>query len=167
MKNINEIKAKIENLERSIASPATPELHRNSMKNVLANLKEELANMESGSESHEEKVKKEKPVKKAEPNLKSVGTKKSSSTNGIEYDCDELIEKEEERREKARLRAVERAKKSDATINKDRIEKVTEVLENDIKERFEKGKVSKTELEKLIAETEALLKTLKNYLNKL
>lgn len=83
------------------------------------------------------------------------------------YDCDELIAKEEKRKNKAKKSAEERANKTPATKNKEAIERATDRVEADIEKRLEKGEVSKSELEKLIDKTEALLKVLKSYLPKL
>lgn len=74
-----------------------------------------------------------------------------------EYDCDDLIAKAEARR----LKAQERAKlpqKSEATKNKEKLEKVFD----NVKERAESEDITKSELDKLIEKTEALLKMLKS-----
>ena len=65
------------------------------------------------------------------------------------------------------MKKASEPKKTEATKNKERIEKVTEVIETNIEKRIEKGQVSKSELQKLIAETEALLTKLKKAFNAL
>jgi hypothetical protein len=101
--------------------------------------------------------------KKAEPKTE----KKSSSED--DYDCDTLIEKEKTRRAKLKERALKKANAptpTQATKNRDAIEKVGDKLEASIEKRLETGKVSKNELTKLIDETKALLKMLESYLDK-
>lgn len=93
--------------------------------------------------------------------------KKPTEKDDNGYDCDELIAKEEKRKNKAKKNAEERASKTPATKNKEAIERATDRVEADIEKRLEKGEVSKSELEKLIDKTEALLKVLKSYLPKL
>jgi len=83
------------------------------------------------------------------------------------YNCKELIAKEKSRISKAKASAEKRASKTPATQNKEAIERATDRVENDIEERLKKGDVTKTELEKLIDKTEALLNMLKSYLPKL
>lgn len=100
---------------------------------------------------------KEEPVKK-----KGVPLPKDKQSTDDEYDCDELYEKEKQRRAKAKERAS-KPKKTDATKNKEKLEKVFE----NVKERAMEEEVSKSELEKLISSTEALLKMLKDKLAKM
>lgn len=100
---------------------------------------------------------KEEPEKK-----KGVPLPKEKQSKDDEYDCDELYEKEKQRRAKAKERASS-PKKTDATKNKEKLEKVFE----NVKERAMEEEVSKSELEKLISSTEALLKMLKDKLAKM
>ena len=100
---------------------------------------------------------KEEPEKK-----KGVPLPKDKQSTDDEYDCDELYEKEKQRRAKAKERAS-KPKKTDATKNKEKLEKVFE----NVKERAMEEDVSKSELEKLISSTEALLKMLKDKLAKM
>lgn len=97
-----------------------------------------------------------------EPKKKGVPLPKEKQSKDDEYDCDELYEKEKQRRAKAKERAS-RPKKTDATKNKEKLEKVFE----NVKERAMEEEVSKSELEKLISSTEALLKMLKDKLAKM
>jgi len=93
---------------------------------------------------------------------KGVPLPKDKQSIDDEYDCDELYEKEKQRRAKAKERAS-KPKKTDATKNKEKLEKVFE----NVKERAMEEDVSKSELEKLISSTEALLKMLKDKLAKM
>jgi hypothetical protein len=104
----------------------------------------------------DEKEDKEAPKKKGVP----LPKEKQSSDN--DYDCDELIEKEKQRRAKAKERAS-KPKKSEATKNKEKLEKVFD----NVKERAIEEDITKSELEKLISSTEDLLKLLKDKLAKL
>jgi len=96
-----------------------------------------------------------------EPKKKGVPLPKDKQSNEDDYDCDELIEKEKQRRAKAKERAL-KPKKTEATKNKEKLEKVFE----NVKERAMEEEVSKAELEKLISSTETLLKMLKDKLAK-
>ena len=99
---------------------------------------------------------------KEAPKKKGVPLPKDKQSTDDEYDCDELYEKEKQRRAKAKERAS-KPKKTDATKNKEKLEKVFE----NVKERAMEEDVSKSELEKLISSTEALLKMLKDKLSKM
>lgn len=82
------------------------------------------------------------------------------------YDCDDLVKEAKERHAKAKAAAEARAnapKKSEATKDKEKIEKVHETVEK----QLEKGKLNKSQLEKLIAETKDLLKLLEKALKNL
>jgi hypothetical protein len=83
-----------------------------------------------------------------------------------DYDCDDLIKEAKERHAKAKKAAEVRAeapKKTEATKDKEKIEKVYDNVEKHI----EKNKLSKAQLEKLIAETKDLLKLLEKALKNL
>jgi hypothetical protein len=108
-----------------------------------------------------EKPKSIKPVSTPTERKKSVPVAKKDQSN-FDYDCDELIEKEKKRRAKAKERA-KLPKKSPLTKNKEKIDRVLE----DIETRSDKGKLTKDELMKLIAECKALLKTLETTLSKM
>lgn len=82
------------------------------------------------------------------------------------YDCDDLVKEAKERHAKAKAAAQARAeapKKSEATKDKEKIEKVHETVEK----QLEKGKLNKSQLQKLIAETKDLLKLLEKALKDL
>lgn len=131
------------------------------MKNAIAEYEEQTGKKYAKSDWTKEKKEYDKV---AYPKAK----KSASSLD--DYDCDELIEKEKEKVKKRKANALKKAsepKKTEATKNKERIEKVTEVIETNIEKRIEKGQVSKSELQKLIAETEALLTKLKKAFNAL
>jgi hypothetical protein len=108
------------------------------------------------------KTKKAEP-KKAEPKTK---TDEKAETKKTPYNCDDLIKEAEERHERAKKAAKERAnapKKSEATKGKEKIEKVHDTIEKQI----EAGKFTKEQVKKLIAETKDLLKLLEKALNNL
>jgi hypothetical protein len=153
------IEQEIADLEKAINSPATPDAQKGVMKGILEKLK-----AKQGSTPAPKKAETKAPApKKAEPKTE----KKSSSED--DYDCDTLIEKEKTRRAKLKERALKKAnapKSTQATKNRDAIEKVGDKLEASIEKRLETGKVSKNELTKLIDETKALLKMLESYLDK-
>lgn len=106
-------------------------------------------------------TKESKAPTKAEP-------KKATNTGG--YDCDDLIAKETEKAKKRKENASKKAnepKKTEATKNKERIEKVADAVETNLEKRIAKGQVSKSELTKLIAEAESFLSMLKKALSEL
>jgi hypothetical protein len=100
--------------------------------------------------------------------LKTKAEPKKSDTLG-DYDCDELIEKEKAKAKKRKANALKKAsepKKTEATKNKERIEKVADVVETNLEKRLAKNEVSVEEIRKLIDETESLLTKLKEALKK-
>jgi hypothetical protein len=100
---------------------------------------------------------------KAPKSEKRVGVPRpKSEQQEVEYDCDELIKQAKERKAKAKARA-EQPKKTEATKNKEKIEKVYD----NVKERAESDDITKGELEKLISETKTLLKLLEAKLSSL
>jgi outer membrane murein-binding lipoprotein Lpp len=102
----------------------------------------------------------ETKLTKAEEKSEPKESKKS------DYDCDDLIKEAKERHAKAKKAAEVRAeapKKTEATKDKEKIEKVYDNVEKHI----EKNKLSKAQLEKLIAETKDLLKLLEKALKNL
>ena len=103
------------------------------------------------------------PKQEAPERKKSVPLKKSEIKD-LDYDkiCDELIEKEKQRRAKAKERA-KLPKKTEATKIKDRLGEIGDRIEDGAEE----GKLSRAELIKLISECKALLKVLEQELAKL
>lgn len=100
--------------------------------------------------------------------LKTKTEPKKSDTLG-DYNCDELIEKEKAKAKKRKANALKKAsepKKTEATKNKERIEKVADVVETNLEKRLAKNEVSVEEIRKLIDETESLLTKLKEALKK-
>lgn len=84
--------------------------------------------------------------------------------------CAEIIKKEREAQAKRKANALKKAsepKKTPATKNKEAIIKASVRIEESIEKRLDEGKVSKSELQKLIDETEALLSKLKSFLPKI
>jgi hypothetical protein len=83
-----------------------------------------------------------------------------------DYDCDDLIKEAKERHAKAKAAAEARAeapKKTEATKDKEKIEKVHEAVEKQV----EAGKLTKKQLVTLINETKDLLKLLEKALKNL
>jgi hypothetical protein len=100
--------------------------------------------------------------------IKDLNEPKKSDTLG-DYDCDELIEKEKAKAKKRKANALKKAsepKKTEATKNKERIERVADVVETNLEKRLAKNEVSVEEIRKLIDETESLLTKLKEALKK-
>lgn len=158
-----EINEKIAKAEKN---SALPEKYK---AKYIADLKAQLKPEQSEVGGHEPKTepapapKAEKKATKKEPKVKVKSAAKAEK-KGPDYDCDDLIIKEKEKVKKRRDAAQKRKEepaKTPATKNKEAIEKVTEKIETNIEKRIEKGQVGKAELDKLIAETELLLKMLR------
>jgi len=76
--------------------------------------------------------------------------KLAPASSKADYDCDDLIDKEIQRKKKKAKTAKKSAEKTDSKKNVDRVEKAGEVVEKSIKERMDAGeKVEIKELEKL------------------
>jgi chorismate mutase len=98
--------------------------------------------------------------------LKPEKEEAKSEPKNVDYDCDDLIKEAKERHEKAKLVAEARAeapKKTAATKDKEKIEKVHEAVEKQV----EAGKLTKKQLMTLINETKDLLKLLEKALKNL
>jgi len=190
-----EVEKDIKNIEEALKSPATPENMKNVFRKQLTLLKDQLDALKSksGSTYKEELTRQQRsgqaigqgislsamaermgipithvepPVKKQTPAVERKTEKKKpvpkAEKSSDPYDCNELIKQAKERKKKAQERAS-LPKKTEATKNKEKIEKVI----SNVKERAEVDNISKTELWKLIQETEQLLNLLKNtYQNK-
>lgn len=94
---------------------------------------------------------------------------KAEVKSGTPYDCDDLIAKAEERKAKAKANAIKRAnepKKTDATKNKEAIEKAATRVEKNVEKRVKKDEISFGEIKKLIAEYEDAIAKLKVLLAK-
>jgi hypothetical protein len=108
---------------------------------------------------------KQKPTKVIDMRSETEKSEPKKSKKS-DYDCDDLIKEAKERHAKAKKAAEVRAeapKKTEATKDKEKIEKVYDNVEKHI----EKNKLSKAQLEKLIAETKDLLKLLEKALKNL
>jgi hypothetical protein len=111
--------------------------------------------------------------KKREPKAKVVSTTEKRESPDKEKDyktyCDELISKADERKAKAKAAAAKRAnepKKTDATKNKETIEKAASRVEKNVEKRVKKDNISFGEIKKLIAEYEDAIAKLKVLLAK-
>lgn len=152
--NIAEIKSDIRDLEAAIKSPQTPDNFKQKMMAQVEVLQGKLAEAEA-------KAKAPAPAPSTEPKKKGVPLPKEKQKQ-VEYDCDELIAKAKERRKAAKERAAG-PQKSPATKNKEKIETVFD----NVKKRADEKDISKSEIEKLISETKALLKLLESKLSSL
>lgn len=182
MSKPEEIKKSIEKINKQIADPNVPSAIKDLLKSkVLPKLEKELAESSPAGETFEKEKERQKKTgdykegegisllamskaaNKEEKSEKRVGVPRpKSEQKEVEYDCDELIKQAKERKAKAKARA-EQPKKTEATKNKEKIEKVYD----NVKERAESKDITKTEIEKLISETETLLKLLKSKLTSL
>jgi hypothetical protein len=105
-----------------------------------------------------------KYAKSYDEDLSKTEPKKESKKD--DYDCDDLIKEAKERHAKAKAAAEARAeapKKTEATKDKEKIEKVHEAVEKQV----EAGKLTKKQLMTLINETKDLLKLLEKALKNL
>lgn len=151
---IAEIKSDIRDLELAIKSPQTPDNFKQKMLAQVEVLQGKLAEAESKENAKPDSS-------KVEPKKKGVPLPKEQQKE-VEYDCDELIAQAKERRKAAKKRASE-PQKTPATKNKEKIEKVFD----NVKKRADEKDISKSEIEKLIAETKSLLKLLESKLSSL
>jgi len=78
-----------------------------------------------------------------------------------EYDCDDLAEREREKLAKRRKSSKKTAKKRESTKNVDRIEKATDIVEENIEERMDKGEVKVKEVKTIITRLESTIDQLK------
>jgi hypothetical protein len=86
----------------------------------------------------------------------------------LDYDCDDLIEKEKQRLAKRKKAEKKREAKPEPAKQRERVDKVTDVVENSIKERIASGKpVKKAEVEALIRQYEEAITDLKKILKTL
>ena len=159
----SELKEKIDKLERGLKSEATPEFAKKQMQITLDDLKSKLQEEKPKAEK-KEKVAKE--PKKEKHESKETKAEEKAEHKKDAYDCDDLVKEAKERHAKAKKAAQARAeapKKSEATKDKEKIEKVHDTVEK----QLEKGKLNKSQLQKLIAETKDLLKLLEKALKDL
>lgn len=153
---MSKIDDQIKKLEAAIKSPATPDNMRAAMQSQLEKLKAER------DKPSQKEAKPKKPTAKA--------ADKKASSSGDDPDCDELIEREKKRVAKIRTSAKKRAempKKRQSTKNKEAIEETASKVQKNVLSRIEKGEVTVDELQKLIDETEQLLKTLRSALQRI
>jgi hypothetical protein len=109
----------------------------------------------------EEPTPSKKPAPTKTPKAKIVPLKPNAKGQ-LEYDCDELIEKEKEKKRKRQERA-NAPQKTQATKNRDKIEAV---LEN-VSERLDSEELTLPEVEKLIGITQKLMTKLTSAKKKL
>jgi len=181
-----EIETDIENIREALNSPATPENMKSVFRKQLEMLNDKLDALKSSAGStYEEELARQKRtgqaqgqgislsamserMKKPISDSKEIVKPKKEKTEKKKpipkgkkttdpYDCDELIKQAKERKKKAQERA-NLPKKTPATKNKEKIESVFD----NVKERIADEEITKSEIEKLIAECKALLKLLEN-----
>jgi len=95
--------------------------------------------------------------------------KKKQAAPDKEFNCDELIAKAKKahaKREEIRRERANQPKKTPATKNKESLQKSAARVEKNITKRADSGKVSVTEIEKMIAVHEAAIKKLRDLLKK-
>jgi hypothetical protein len=153
---------------RKLYNESTNDLAKQSAKKKLMDAGVSLSESEGKSEP-KAKTKAKKP--KAEPKPKSEPKAKtpSKSTAKDDYDCDDLIKKEKERKAKAKANSIKRAnapKKTPTTKNKEAVQKTATKVEKSVQTRAKKGQVKVAELEKLISEYEQAIKRLRALLSK-
>jgi hypothetical protein len=96
-------------------------------------------------------------------------TPKVSSKKEVEPDCDDLFEQDRERKAKAAIAAEKRRnapKKTEATKNKEAVEKASAKVEKSVEKRIKSGDVSVAEIKKIIEEYETALKKLRQLLTR-
>lgn len=107
-----------------------------------------------------------KVIKASDDVVKSSPGKKS--TGKVDYDCDELIEKEKEKAAKRKAAAKKADKKPEKKKNLDRTEKAVDITYDNLKERVDKGdRVTPDEVQKLISEYKTAIEKLTKLLNSL
>jgi len=103
-------------------------------------------------------------IKKATPSKPEIKNKAGMT----DEECEELIKKEKERLAKRKKAEKKREAKPEPAKQRERVDKVTDVVENSIKERIASGKpVKKAEVENLIRQYEEAIADLKKLLKTL
>lgn len=140
----------IKKIKAAIASPATPDNIKETMKKKLVELEAKLAE-ESHQPDNEKKI--DSPARKTDEN---------------DLDCEELIAKAKASAAKRKASRQKADKKPESRKNVERVEKAAETVVSSIEKRMEAGeKVNASEIEKLIVEYEANITELKRLLAKL
>jgi hypothetical protein len=157
---ISSLNSEIAEYEALLLDGSVPKDEKDFAISEIADFKNQIANLE-----------KEKPKPVSKPATVKKESKPSTSVTPQKpsYNCEELIQAEKDRLLARKRSAEEKAGqpiKTPATKNKEAIEKVTDKIESSIEKRLEKGQVSKSEIQKLISETETLLKLLQSALKK-
>jgi hypothetical protein len=168
-----EIKAEIANLEKRAANPNLPASAVAALNKKVADLKSKLSSEDDKKKAEpkpkpEPKPKAEKPKREPKPKAESK-PKSEAKGDKDEYDCDDLIAKAKERKRKAKAAAEKRKdapKKSQATKNKEAVEKTSKRVEANVEKRAKKGDITVAEIEKLIAEYESAITKLRELLKK-
>lgn len=115
----------------------------------------EKLKMDYDSNNPESKSTKKAPAKKAKKAEPKVSPAKAS-----DYDCDELIQKEKDRRAAQK----KSAKKADATPDVKKVEKAAEKLGDRVQKKYKEGDLTKAEIKKIIEELQQQIKELQELL---
>lgn len=160
---IKELEAKLSAMDKPTSTPTRdPEPSKKMDSFKMPETKSELRKHLEVPEGKEPKVVKITPPSPPVEKKRGVPLPKEKQKQYPEDEddyCAKVIAQAKERRKKAKERA-NAPQKTEATKNKEKLEKVFD----NVKERAETEDVSKSELQKLIAETESLLKFLKRKL---
>ena len=170
-----EIEQEIKTLKDNLNNSEIPQGTRDDWAKLIKNLEAKLDKKPKASQPLEKKPKQKRsknPISAWANKAQAEATKefkaKEAKSSKVDYDCDELIEKEKAKAKKAKASAAKRAKKPESKKNVERVEKATEVVEKSIKERKSTGKqVTAEEIKKLIKEHEEAIKMLKKQLESL
>lgn len=157
-----EIKDTISDLQDGLNSKFTPESFKPKMEAKIKELQVKLSSTEKASTPFTPKPKPTSPAPEMKKSVPQPKAKEEKYAEDEDDYCAKVIAQAKERRRKAKENA-NKPQKSPATRNKEKLEKVFD----NVKERSENESITKAELEKLIRETEVLLKMLKKKLEQI
>jgi hypothetical protein len=157
-----EIKDTISDLQDGLNSKFTPESFKPKMEAKIKELQAKLSTPEKSSTPFTPKPKPTPPAPEMKKSVPQPKAKEEKYAEDEDDYCAKVIAQAKERRRKAKENA-NKPQKSPATRNKEKLEKVFD----NVKERSENESITKAELEKLIRETEVLLKMLKKKLEQI
>lgn len=155
-----ETQEKIEKLKKGINNPNISESHKKLMKEKIAELEKEATPIPARKTPTIKAPIKKAPVKKDVSDKQEP--KKDSKETEDEY-CKRIIAEARARKLKAKKIAKKSANKPAVKKATERVEKTHEAIEKQI----EAGKLKKEQIEKIIGETEDLLRMLRKALKSL
>jgi hypothetical protein len=154
------LEREIKTIKANLNNDAIPDFAKEPLKKKLAELEEKLR-----TTGAKEVMKKIEAENKTAPKKESP---KSEKKKIVDWDCDDLIEKEKAKLKKRKAAQKKRSSKSEPAKQRERVEKVTTTVEKSIKERIKSGKsVSKKEVMSLIEMYESEINDLKKLLKTL